>query len=786
MTTKKRLLASAVGALTSVSASHVQAQGAGQAPAGGLEEIVVTAQFVTQSLQDTPLAITVVTGEDLELRSLANVEDIGYIVPNAYIRPGAAVVGPTPTIGIRGASHGDYNFAFEPAVGVYIDEVYHGTLLGSAMELLDLERTEVLRGPQGTLFGKNTLGGAIRLFSRPPQGDDSGHVAATFGTYGRADIKAVFDTELVQDKLFMRVSGLSKQVDGYMDLLDFTCQMNANGTPELAGTFPTADPSASQRGCKIGTLGAEETLATRAMIRFQASDDLEFNFSLDYSDDQQESAPNTLLVPSPSNTGVVADLNEQYFQTYGIRYDDRFVPSDPLTAYATFADPVLGISYPSTASVESSGFSGRMDWGLTDSIRAKLILSYRQYDAWYSGDADLSPLAFANSWGVFDHDSTTAELRFSGNVLDDRLNWTAGAYYFDAGSYIGGAIDYVASHWTVNDQIDDSNESVFAHVAYDLSDRLRLTAGARYSENEKVFTFDHPGLLSVPEPSVGSDDRIDWKLAIDYQLAADMMLYASVSTGFRPPGVSPRPVTVNQLTPFDAEELTAYEVGLKSEFLDNRLRMNLAAFYSDYDKRLTSVAAFECLGVPNPVPTFDPSSCPDASTIWFIYTTNPAEVQGIEAEFTFEPIDRLTFSASLGWIEFESKVTDPTARGYVHPDWRVQPEWNASAGVQYTMPVSTAATLTARLDWFYQDELSRGRNSASAPEALFTVDGFSIVNGRLTLESPNSDWTISLAVTNLLDEYYYYNKFSGSGFALSAQPGRPREWALNVGRDFGN
>jgi iron complex outermembrane receptor protein len=264
-----------------------------------------------------------------------------------------------------------------------------------------------------------------------------------------------------------------------------------------------------------------------------------------------------------------------------------------------------------------------------------------------------------------------------------------------------------------------------------------------------------------------------------------MMLYASAATGFRPPGVSPRPVTVNQLTPFDSEELTAYEVGLKSEF-NNRLRLNLAAFSSDYDKRLTSVAAFECLGVPNPTPTFDPSSCPSGSVIWFIYTTNPAEVQGVEAELTAEPIDGLMFNASLGWIDFESSVTDPTARGYRHPDNLVQPEWNASAGVQYTMPLASAATLTARLDWFYQDELSSGRNAAAAPAPLYTIDEISVVNGRLTFESLDRNWRMSLAVTNLLDDYYYYNKFSGSGFAVSGQPGRPREWAITIGRDFGN
>lgn len=774
-----------VAALAALGAQRAAAQADAEANRA-LEEIVVTAQYITESLQDTPLAITAVTGEELELRGVTNVEDVGFVVPNAYIRPGAAVVGPTPTIGIRGASQGDYNFAFEPAVAVYIDEVYHSTLLGSAMDLIDLERVEVLRGPQGTLFGKNSLGGALRLFSKPPQGDDTGYVEATFGDYDRLDVKAAFDMALVPDKLFMRVSGASKQVDGYMDLLDFTCQMQAQGTPELAGTFPMSDPSAPQQGCKVGTLGAKKLLAGRTMLRYIASDDLEFNFSIDYTDDDQEAPPDSLLLPAaPDNDGFVSAYIDQVFAAYGIRYDERFLPPHPFAAYATHSDPLLGISYPNEASVESSGYSAKMDWTLSDSLRAKVILAYREYDALYTHDPDLSPIALSNAWGVFYHDQTTAELRFSGDA-GGRLNWTAGAYYFDSGSHIGGAVDYVLSHWTVNDQIDDSNKSIFAHFAYDLTDRLRLTTGARYSENEKVFAFDHPGLLTVPEPAVGSEDRIDWKLAVDYQITDDLMVYASASTGFRPPGVSPRPVTVNQLTPFDAEEMVAYEIGMKGEYFDRQLRLNVAAFYSDYSDRLTSVAAFECLNVPNPTPTFDPASCPSGSTIWYIYTTNPATVEGIEVEATAQPTDRFSLDLSLGWIDFESKVKDPTARGYRHPDNLIQPEWNMSLGLQYAVPLASGSRLTARLDWFYQDDLPSGRNVASPPEPLYSVDEISVVNARLTFEPPARDWFVSFGVTNLLDEFYYYNKFFGSGFSVSGQPGRPREWFVTLRRDFGS
>jgi iron complex outermembrane receptor protein len=212
---------------------------------GGLSEVIVTARYRQENLQQTPLAITAITGEKLEAASLANVTDLGPTVPNLFIHPGDAAEGPTPTISMRGVAQGDYNFTYEPAVGIYVDDVYHNTLFGSAMDLMDLDRVEVLRGPQGTLFGNSSIGGAIRLFSKTPRGDNSGYVEATYGRFNRVDLKGSFDTAIVPDQLFVRISGVSKHKDGYVDILDFTCDM----TPTNAGakSAPMARPS-SMRG----------------------------------------------------------------------------------------------------------------------------------------------------------------------------------------------------------------------------------------------------------------------------------------------------------------------------------------------------------------------------------------------------------------------------------------------------------------------------------------------------------------------------------------------------------
>src|SRR5690606_27954329 len=219
-------LAAAVGCLTS-----------GPLPAQetGIEEVVVTARFREENIQSTPIAITAFTGDDLAQRNLENVEDIGVAVPHAFIRENVGNYGPTGTIGLRGIIQNDFSYAFEPAVAIYIDDVYHGTLTGSDMDLIDLERLEVLRGPQGTLFGKNSIGGAVRLISSKPRGDNTGRVESTYGRFDRLDIKGVGDFSLIDDRLFARVVGVSKSREGYGQYLDFTCEMIRRGTPELAG-----------------------------------------------------------------------------------------------------------------------------------------------------------------------------------------------------------------------------------------------------------------------------------------------------------------------------------------------------------------------------------------------------------------------------------------------------------------------------------------------------------------------------------------------------------------------
>ena len=395
-------LASAIAGALSVTTSNAWAQ------QGGLDEIVVTARYREENIQTTPISISAFSGEELEIRSIENVEDIGLVIPNAYFRRNASNFGPNNTIGLRGLNQVDFSYAFEPTVGIYIDDVYHSTITGSDMDLVDLERVEVLRGPQGTLFGKNSIGGAIRLISKAPQGDDTGMVSVTFGDYDRLDLKAIGDFALVEDKFFVRLVGVAKQQDGYGASLDFTCEMVRRGTPQLAGigdglgfggdgpdstgttgdfdTVPdllppiavpvgSADDNAfslpaarsiTQDGtCELGKLGGTSSEAGRVMLRFLPSDRLDINLAVDLSNSDDDPNVDTQISPINNGTDNAYDSNV-VFRRYGIHYNDaRMLTGDVYTNYATFADPVNGQYYPRNSVMDRAALSFVIDYDIT-------------------------------------------------------------------------------------------------------------------------------------------------------------------------------------------------------------------------------------------------------------------------------------------------------------------------------------------------------------------------------------------------------------------------------------
>ncbi len=301
----RRGLFATAAVLASTSAAFAQTQTAANTT-GGIETVVVTAQYKTQNLQSTPLSITAVTANDLEQRGINDLSQLATSVPGLTLNKTPAAFGSGVQTYIRGIGQYDTAFAAEPGVGMYIDDEYYGTLFGSNMELLDLSRVEVLRGPQGVLGGKDNIGGAIKLYSKQPTGDDSGYVEASYGSFNEIDVKGAIDATVIPDHLFARISALSRHQDGYMDIIDYTCKFGPGNGPTGAGgptaQYPDAVPLPSvstSHGCKIGTLGGTDVTGARVAFRGIIHEGMEDNFDAYVIRDNSETQAGSLIVADP-------------------------------------------------------------------------------------------------------------------------------------------------------------------------------------------------------------------------------------------------------------------------------------------------------------------------------------------------------------------------------------------------------------------------------------------------------------------------------------------------------
>jgi iron complex outermembrane receptor protein len=589
--------------------------------ARGFGDIVVTATRQPTNVQDTPLAITAVTSADLEVRGLQTVADVAQIVPNATFAKAQGAFGPGVTTYIRGIGSRDTSLAGEAAVAYYIDDVYYPLLLGSNFDLLDLDHIEVLRGPQGTLFGRNALAGAVNLVSRRPSlTDASGYVEATVGSYNRRDFRAGANIPIIADQLALSLSMLSKEREGYQTVLDFRCQMEANGTPGLAGSLPYSDallarfPNNQPSSCEIGTRGGEEVRAVRGSLRWVPSDGIDLTLTGDYIHDQSGNVADNLLDVNETRAAARANMATQagYF---GIAYDDRFVTGDPYTTYATYCDPVGagvviagntfyngrpnrgGACFSPNVELTNWGVSGRLIVELTPEIEATAILGYREIDDTHAFDTDGSPLVQEHTLATLTEEYVNAELRLTGRY--DWIDWVLGGFYFSAEGR-NRAVTY--SPWNgfykfQNTTYDPSSKAVFANTnVRPFGERLEFVLGARYSDDKKEVVFSNlqdDGLNPLEFSVTPQEARFDWRAGLNYRLNDSTMAYASVATGAQAPGFNGRPLQETQTVQFPGDRTRAYEVGLKTDLLDGRLRLNAVAFYTDYYTRITAQSGQE-------------------------------------------------------------------------------------------------------------------------------------------------------------------------------------------------
>jgi iron complex outermembrane receptor protein len=805
------------------------AAAAEQATSGVLEEVVVTAQYREEKLQETPIAITAITAQDIQEHSFTQSYEIGYTVPNASFRPAQAAFGNTLTAYIRGVGQNDFDQAFEPGVGIYVDDVYQPFTLGTQMDLLDIDRVEVLRGPQGTLFGRGSIGGVMRMVSKQPVGNNTGFINLTTGSFNRVDVRAGYDFSLA-DNVFARVTGVSKQSKGYQDVIDFAC-----ANPTLAGSLPIRDPSRG-RNCVTGTQGGTSVTGMRGQLRWVVNDDVDLNFSADYENDSSEAKADTLMAivyPTDLAGNTIPTSSYMLWNTeyaahvptaaepwgYGVPYDNRFIPNSIYKTYATYNDPASGLTFKPQSGIEKQSYSAKLSWKFTDTVALTAIAAYSDMTGQLTSDADASPLNLQVTGGQQDFRWTTAEVRLNGRAFD-KTDWTVGAFYYDGTAANRQAVSFPPILWGIfrnavglppavavsitegNGNVSVNSENIadsksyagFLHTVTNLTDRLSMTLGGRYSNDKKDVAFDNTFVVT---PIHISDNHFDWRAGLDFKATSDVMVYASASTGYRPPAYNPRPFTPAQAVAVGGEEMTAFELGLKADLFDKKLRTNVALFYSDYNKRIVPIGGTEC--IPPYVTADTPGAIQDSNGLICLASTSltsyrqlkGAKIKGAELELAWRPVAPLLFNGTFGYTKWSSPdidncdfnedgIPDPGITCIDRPTY--VPKFNWSAAASYEFGLAGGAKVTPRVDVYGQSEIC-----SSITSQLACTAAYQLVNVRLEWTSAKGEWMAAAGGTNVGNKKYFLNIFDLTPFGqntVEGQPGQPAEWYFSVDRKF--
>jgi iron complex outermembrane receptor protein len=793
-------LAAAQLASAQVAASKVSSDTEQQADGPHLSEIIVTARRTDENLQTTPISITTLSATDIAQHGITNVVDLTEVAPSVTIMPGGNYSGQSALTYIRGVGQDEFTFAFDPGVGFYIDDVYYGSVYGSIFNLGDIADLEVLRGPQGTLFGQNNEGGAILLSTPQPKGDNSGSITAGYGTFRREYVKGDFDVPLIPDKLALRVSGGMNQRNGYVTRVDFAC-----AHPEAAGNL---QPAAAGPNCVVGTEGGINEVMFSAALKWWVNDDMTIIVRGSLSDSRDQSgAENTLIQNSPQ-PGSQAAQYDQYVQipTYGVSAaNPLFATGNPYTSYSSYREPNTGFTAPPVNNMLFRSISGTLDWSAPGGIHAKNIVAYQKYESEFvSTDGTPFAATYLEDNKLY-YRQFTEELQLSGKLLNDRLDWIAGGYDFSATGLYGGHIELPNTNivppgtpgfppgglWGLNFNLNDptinDSRSGFLHFVYHATSKLGLELGARYSTDTKTqwyrdvntatVPFDPllpPGTPTYPPGTGGSTSlsHTDPKFALQYQWTPDLMTYTQVSTGYKTGGLNPKPVLLSDITPFRPEHLTAYEVGVKSEWLDHRLMLNADTYLSQYkDIQLSE---------------FLPPPLGDGGTR--VVNAARARIEGFELDMRGKLFQGFEMDGGGSFINYRTLAINapPALVSGLTVESRPPyiPRWQGSFGAQYTLHFG-AGDVTARADYSYRSRAFFDLANTVAS----SQGGYGLLNTRLQWDNPAGKWSAALEISNATNKLYYYAKgpqlnADYTVFAVGGVPALPRTEFFTVTRKF--
>ena len=777
-----------------------------------IEEIVVTARKRQENLQDAPIAVSAFTGEALDFRGVTDIGKLDQFVPNLVLNESTTYSNVTnAAVYIRGIGQNDFTPVIDPGVGIYVDGVYLGRSVGAVLDIVDVDRVEVLRGPQGTLFGRNTIGGAISINSKKPDGEFGGKVDVKYGTDDRFNVRGSVNIPLT-DKFFARLSAATFNQDGYV-------------TRVIDGK----------------DLGDQDVVALRGALRWLPNDNLDINWSVDYSTENENGNPFVLTGVQPLNVGIATGggpsmtlaantiaaqlasggpasfLGGEFFNVlhpsgFPFQFLACFSPENANSPvcinqqYIDNGDKKLNYGGdPSYQKLDVWGTGLTIDWQINEKLKVKSISSLRGFEGDFEGDQDGSPIRVSYLIDIYQHEQFSQELQLLGTSFADRLDWIIGGYYFEEDGKNINPVRFSQVDLQSGGHYDADSWAIFAQGTWHFTDKLDLTFGLRYTEDTRDYLPDqYIEVLPIgplPIPGTGIGDRplpYEWASSetselvpmvnLSYRWNNSLMTYFTYSEGFKSGGYTQRIFPPEFSTPsFDPEFVKSYEGGFKFDGWNDRLRFNVAVFYTDYTDLQLLVA--------------DPSRFGP-----FVSNAGDAEVIGVEMEALLNPAEGWYITGSAGMTDIDRTALAGTVQGLtLDSPFQHISEWTANAQVYKEFAIGDLGYLTPRFEWSYRTDWGTNSNNiprlggdvlpggpfASAPLSFgvpnpaLVEDDLHLLNASVRWDVRNSGLSVSGGVDNLTDEEYTIFANYQDAFGFTNQTfHRGREWYIQAGYEF--
>ncbi len=693
--------------------------------ARSIEEIVVTARKREENIQDVGLSVSALGPQEIENNFARDIRDLVYVSPNLVLDDTAQGPGGVAAAYIRGIGVSEVEKNFDPAVGVVVDGIFLGTMTGGITKAIDLESVEVLRGPQGTLFGRNTIGGVMHMRRTKPTGELGGKIRASVGNYDTTRIDGLLNFGIGEQVAVKLTGTYDDQGEGFYD--------NVNtGRDE----------------------GRVEYQSFGANILYSPIDNLEIEYTTQIERTDQDTPP-LLYVGQPG---------QLFCDVFGFCSPDIDTPLSG-DRWKTTQD----IDGPDDATFDADTHVLEVRWDLSDSLRLDYIYGSWETEETVLTDFDAAPPLLFHTSRPAEYEQQTHELRLTYDG-DGPLRGTAGIYLWDSEyeirlrSFIGFAVPNTVLDLPQTSMQESKSSAIFFEGDYDLTDNLTLTLGGRYTKDEKDTA--QSGVVTA-----SADD--DWteftpKVGIRYAINDDAMIYATYSVGYRSGGFNGRVDSVETATtPYDQETVDNYEFGFKTEWLDNTLRVNGAIFYMDYDDKQEELQL--------------PSSTSGTGQVTLVTNASTARMQGIELDVTYYPTEALSLRGNIGYLDAEYDEFEFIApSGLVDLsdlEIRRAPDVTAAASATYEWQLNDGR-LWALVGWHYIGE--HEVDFANKPEV--SNDAQHLINASLNYEYRNVQ--VSLFGHNLTEEDGYGIGFDVANIWTYAATRNPRTYGLEVSYTF--